>query len=182
VLVTTWLAGFAWFLVVSIGQPPVPARADGIVALTGGAERVATALRLLQQGRGRVLLISGVGAGASLATLARDSGVDTAGDEADITLGRQATSTIGNAAETAQWASQNRVHSLIVVTAFYHMPRALVELGRDMPTAALYAAPVVPGTLWQRPASTLRLLAGEYAKFLFSAAGLSRLGHSPGAA
>ena len=53
--------GFAWFVC------RVPARevqlnrdADGIVALTGGAFRIADAIELLAAGHGRRLLISGV--------------------------------------------------------------------------------------------------------------------------
>jgi uncharacterized SAM-binding protein YcdF (DUF218 family) len=177
-LVAMALAGFIWFMADALRPAPPPPPADGIVALTGGADRIATALRLLQQGKARLLLISGVGPGATLAGLGRDNGIDAAQMQADITLGRQATTTIGNAAETAAWAGQNGIHSLIVVTAFYHMPRALLELGRDMPGAHLYPAPVMPGRLWQRPASAVRLLAGEYAKYLLAATWLSRLGRA----
>ncbi len=53
-LVLAWLAGFAWFVLGATRADAVPARADGIVVLTGGAERIMTGMRLLQQGRGRV--------------------------------------------------------------------------------------------------------------------------------
>jgi len=39
---------------------PLQGAADGIVALTGGASRLADAVELLASGRGRRLLISGV--------------------------------------------------------------------------------------------------------------------------
>jgi uncharacterized SAM-binding protein YcdF (DUF218 family) len=176
-----WLGGFVWFIVDATTMPPMTGSADGIVALTGGSERVVAAMRLLQQGRGKMLLISGVGGGVSLASLGRESDIDINLLQRDITLGRQATTTIGNAAETAAWASENGLRSLIVVTAFYHMPRALIELARDMPSARLYPAPVMPKALWRNPAGAMRLLAGEYAKFLMAATGLSRLGHTPSA-
>jgi uncharacterized SAM-binding protein YcdF (DUF218 family) len=182
VIAAAWLAGFVWFIVDATSMPSMTGSADGIVALTGGADRVTAAMRLLQQGKGRMLLISGVGPGASLASLARESDIDASFLRQDITLGRRATTTVGNASETAAWASRNGLRSLIVVTAFYHMPRALIELGRDMPAARLYPAPVMPGALWRNPAATMRLLAGEYAKFLMAASGLSRLGHAQGAA
>jgi hypothetical protein len=41
-------------------EEPTPGKADGIVALTGGAERIADAIDLLAQGRGGRLLITGV--------------------------------------------------------------------------------------------------------------------------
>jgi uncharacterized SAM-binding protein YcdF (DUF218 family) len=171
----TWIAGFAWFIADATRPPaPVPV-ADGIVALTGGADRVNTALRLLQRGNGRVLLISGVGPGASLPSLTRDTGMDGMGPF--ITLGRRATTTIGNAEETAAWASQLGLRSLIIVTAGYHMPRALIELSRDLPDTALYPDPVLPPALRETRLSTLRLLADEYCKYLIARSGLSRVGH-----
>jgi uncharacterized SAM-binding protein YcdF (DUF218 family) len=178
-LACAWLAGFVWFIVSATRTPAPLPKADGIVVLTGGADRVATAL---QRGQARVLLISGVGAGASLGIRARDSDVQTAGMEAAITLGRRATTTLGNAAETADWARRAGLRSLIVVTAFYHMPRALIELGRALPGVTLHPAPVSPPSLWQSPAASLRLLAGEYAKYVAAAAGLSALAHGPGTA
>src|SRR4051794_20291528 len=41
-------------------EPSIATPADGIVALTGGAERIADAITLLETGRGRRLLITGV--------------------------------------------------------------------------------------------------------------------------
>jgi uncharacterized SAM-binding protein YcdF (DUF218 family) len=167
VLVLLWLTGFAWFLRLADRVPPPPPRADAIVVLTGGAGRVEAALRLLAEGRARIALVSGVGGAAEFASLARRAGVDAALG-ARVTLGRAAQSTRGNAAETAAWARANDVRSLIVVTAFYHMPRALAELARTLPGVTLYPSPVTPGASW-------RLLAGEYGKFLAAELGLTAL-------
>jgi uncharacterized SAM-binding protein YcdF (DUF218 family) len=93
-----------------------------------------------------------------------------------VTLGRSATTTRGNAAETAEWAHANALASLIVVTAGYHMPRALAELSRAMPGLTLYPAPVLPPAMRQPGLTELRLLAGEYSKWLAAEAGLSALG------
>ncbi len=136
--------GFARFVAV-VHRPcgPVP-QADGIVALTGGAERIETALRLFAAGRARLLLVSGVAGGAGLPTLTRRADLDPAPLAAHVTLGRNATSTLGNAEETATWVRTHDIHSLIVVTAGYHMPRALLEMGREMPGVTLYPAPVQP--------------------------------------
>jgi uncharacterized SAM-binding protein YcdF (DUF218 family) len=179
-LAAAWLAGFLWFAHAALQEGPASPVADGIVVLTGGADRIAGGLRLLQSGRGRLLLISGVGGGADLRGLLRGSGADPASlDDAlisRITLGRTATSTIGNAGETAEWAAARGLQSLIVVTAGYHMQRALAEIARDAPGLTLYPAPVVPPAL--RDAHTLgtvRLLADEYTKWLISAVGLTRL-------
>jgi uncharacterized SAM-binding protein YcdF (DUF218 family) len=183
-LAAAWLSGFAWF-VASVEWPSrAAAAADGIVVLTGGADRVAEGVRLLREGRGRALLISGVGRGVELPLLAREAGV-TIGDLAPrITLGHVATSTAGNADETAAWVRAERLRSLLVVTASYHMMRAMTELQRDLPAVRLIPEPVLPPAL--RGAgfrlATLRLLAHEYTKWLAAELGLTRLNAEPGRA
>jgi uncharacterized SAM-binding protein YcdF (DUF218 family) len=162
-----WAAGLVWFARDARRAPLPPPHADGIVALTGGSERVAAALTLLREGRADRLLISGVNERAMLATLARGTGIDAAQLADRVTLGHEATDTPGNAAETAAWARAKGVKSLIVVTAGYHMRRALTEIRRDLPDVALYPAPVVPK-------AGVRLLAAEYTKWLVSYAGLTR--------
>jgi uncharacterized SAM-binding protein YcdF (DUF218 family) len=175
-----WGSGFAWF-VQQAWQPgweqrSPPPRADGIVVLTGGAERVAVGLKLLEQGASSRLLVSGVGAQASFRDLAHLAGVDAA-LAPQVTLGRAAASTHANAAETADWAHAHSVRSLIVVTAAYHMPRALEEMRASLPEVTLIAAPVQPpGMRSMRDARAWRRLLGEYTKFLAAGAGVSEWG------
>jgi uncharacterized SAM-binding protein YcdF (DUF218 family) len=176
VLCVAWLAGFVWFAGEAGRVPPPPPAADGIVALTGGAERIATAITLLRDGRGRKLLVSGVGPGAEMEKLFRGTGIDPASLRQRITLGREATNTVGNAAEAAKWARENDVHSVILVTAGYHMKRALQEFGRALPGITLYPVPVVPASLrGPKGLLALKLLAEEYTKWLASSVGLSKL-------
>ena len=176
-LATCWVGGFIWFLDVTRrpAEPPPP-HTDGIVALTGGAGRVELALRLLASGQADRLLLSGIGGGTDLNTLGRLAGVDTTRIADRITLGRYAASTRGNGVETAAWAEQNRIGSLIVVTAAFHMPRALAELHQALPDVRLFPLPVLPspggpGTGEHGPG--LRLEAEEYSKYLLAASGLS---------
>lgn len=168
-----WGIGLGWyFRLTSAVAGPLPL-ADGIVALTGGAERIETALRLLAQGQAPQLLLSGVGGGAGLPDLDNHTDIPAPELAAQITLGRDAQSTRGNALETAAWAQQRGIRSLIVVTAAYHMPRALLELHRALPGVELFPAPVHPQGFagWRR----LRLVALEFTKFLGAKAGLSAL-------
>ncbi len=168
-----WGVGLLWYIrLIDAVAPPGPP-ADGIVALTGGADRVDTALQLLAKGQAPRLLLSGIGGGAQLPELDDRAGVDAARLAERITLGRGAQSTRGNAVETATWVRRQGIHSLIVVTAAYHMPRAMLELRRELPDTELYPVPVRPSgyTGWRR----LRLLAVEFTKFLGAEAGLSFL-------
>jgi uncharacterized SAM-binding protein YcdF (DUF218 family) len=165
--------GFAWFVRLSERPGQAPAHTDGIVAFTGGPERVETALRLLASGRADRLLLSGIGGGAELAELSRRAGVDPLPLAGHVTIDRSAATTRGNATDTADWARANGVHSLLVVTASYHMPRAITELARALPEVTLYPVPVVPAERPDRNAAPLRLMAEEYIKFLATTAGLT---------
>ncbi len=149
-----------------------PEAADGIVVLTGGADRIETALRLLAEGRAPRLLVSGVARGADLAVLDRRVPLDA--DQASrVTLGRMAQSTAGNAVEAALWSRAYNLKRLIIVTAGYHMPRALLELHRALPDVQLFPVPVQLSAL--RGSTWVRTLASEYDKLLAVRFGLDRL-------
>jgi uncharacterized SAM-binding protein YcdF (DUF218 family) len=163
------LVGFLWFVRAAQAPADPPGPADGIVVLTGGPDRVEHGLRLLAAGQAPRLLISGVGAGAELTDLARRAGIDPEPWTAAITLGRAATSTRTNAIEAASWARMHGVRRLIVVTAGFHMPRALAELRLVMPSVMLLPAPVA------RPAMSFRALIEEYGKWLAVRSGLAHL-------
>ena len=173
-------AGFAWFLVLAGRGPTEPGRhTDGIAVLTGGAERVETGLRLLRDGAADRLLVSGVHPQVTLSDVTRLAAMEPEALGGRIDLGLRATSTRGNAAEIADWARAAQLRSLRVVTAGYHMPRALLELRRTLPEVALVAHPVVPARLRDPAAGgqsrTWSLLAGEYLKFLAAWAGIPGL-------
>jgi len=165
------LVGFAWFLHLADSRTQAPAHTDGIVALTGGPERVETALRLLADGRADRLLLSGIGGGAELPELAHRAGVDPLPLAPRVTIDRNAATTKGNALATAGWARSNNIQSLLVVTATYHMPRALTELARTLPGVTLHPLPVAPPE--RSTEAPLRLMAEEYIKFLVTATGLT---------
>ncbi len=165
-----YMAGFLLFLA---GLPTAPAnpRADGIVALTGGDARLDAAVALLEKGAGQRLLISGVDPDTEKETLRHMSnGGPRFACCAD--LGYAAEDTRGNADEAAEWAREHGFHSLIVVTARYHIPRAMLEFSAVMPQVRLIAYPVENGSVdvnaWWRHRDTAVLLQREYIKYLAS--------------
>ena len=175
-----WLLGFTWFSHDARRQRRPPDAADAIVVLTGGADRIGTALRLLQEGTAPLLMVSGVPAHVALPDLVRRPAPEPRFPlelwSARITLGHAAVSTAGNADEIGPWARENKVHSLIVVTAGYHMRRALIEIQRALPDAVLYPVPVQPPALrGPDDYGTLTLLANEYDKWIAAWLGLARL-------
>jgi uncharacterized SAM-binding protein YcdF (DUF218 family) len=157
-----------------VGQMPVvevapPNTADGIVALTGGPFRINDGLDLLAAGRGKRLLITGVNPQTrphEISSLVPDhERLFTCCVDIDYS----ALNTIGNAIETRRWVKARGFRSLIVVTANFHMPRALVELEHELPDVALVPYGVVSDKVrieawWENP-ETARLLFLEYLKY-----------------
>ncbi|MER2263765.1 YdcF family protein [Methylobacterium oxalidis] len=148
-----------------------PGRADGIVALTGGAERIGEAIDLLAAGYGRRLLITGVNERTSRDQIARLNPTQRGWIECCVDLDYRARNTIGNAIETRRWMQRNRFSTVAVVTSNYHMPRTLIELDHALTgDDRVVPYPVVAegfdaGRWWQHPPAA-RLLAAEYVKFL----------------
>ena len=136
-------------------QPP-ETRADGIVAMTGGAQRIGDAIDLLAKGYAKRLLISGVNENTSRDQIARLNPGQRRLFECCVDLDYRARNTIGNAIETRRWAEANSFDTIIVVTSNYHMPRTLVELEHALPNLQKIPYPVAatidPHEWWHKPA------------------------------
>jgi len=158
-----------------VHQMPVaevaPARnTDGIVALTGGPFRINDALDLLAAGRGKRLLISGVNPATRPGEISRLVPEHQRWFACCVDIDHSATNTIGNAVETRRWVKARGFQSLIVVTANFHMPRAMFELAHELPDVALVPYGVVSDKVnveawWENP-ETARLLFLEYLKYI----------------
>jgi len=162
------VVGFVWFAARPIPETQSKST-DAIVVLTGGRMRLQSGIDLLRAGKGRKLFVSGVNQQVDLDELLRISGnADWA--SCCTALGHDADNTLGNARETAQWMRQQGFRSLRLVTAWYHMPRSLLELDRAMPEIEIIAHPVFPDETsqeyWWASRSTVVLLASEYGKYL----------------
>ena len=159
---------------VFVHQMPVtevaPVRnADGIVALTGGPLRINDALDLLAAGRGKRLLISGVNPATRRGEISRLMPEHERWFTCCVDIDYSA-NTIGNAVETRRWVKARGFQSLIVVTANFHIPRAMFELGHELPDVTLVPFGVVSDKVrveawWENP-ETARLLFLEYLKYI----------------
>lgn len=181
-VLAAWLGALFWYADRIPATPPSAGeRTDAIVVLTGGRGRLSEGLRLLAEGRGERLFVSGVYRGIdvdALLQLARRKPDDV---ECCITIGYAADNTAGNARETALWMRAVGNDSLRLVTANYHMPRSLLEFRRALPEIRIVAHPVFPEGFkrecWWCWRNSLLLVASEFLKYLAALAGLS----SPGA-
>jgi uncharacterized SAM-binding protein YcdF (DUF218 family) len=170
--------GFLVFaFVVTTQEEPADPRADAIVALTGGRDRVTEAIELLVAGKGRRLLISGVHPQTRAVDIKRLADVGGEVFDCCVDLGRMAQSTAGNAEEAARWVEEHGFTSLIVVTSAYHMPRSLIELDRALPKVRkvpfVVARPDLNLDTWYRHPAAAKLLFGEYVKYI-----VARFAHS----
>ena len=173
ILVMFWAEGLLAFTARIDRSTPAadPAAADAIVALTGNATvRITTAVKLLEQGKGERLLVSGVNRAASPADILGVSKATRPIFACCVQLGFEAADTKGNARETAAWVKHEGYKSLIVVTADYHMPRAMLELKGTMPAVELTPYPVkteeIDARSWWRTSRQARRMLIEYTKYL----------------
>jgi len=173
ILVLVWLAGLFAFAdrARRTGPPAEAPQADGIVVLTGASdERIAAGLSLLQEGKGRRMLVSGVNQQVRREELRQAQGAPIRLYECCVDLGYDAQDTLGNAEEIADWARDKKFRRLIVVTSDYHMPRSILEIRAAIPEARLIPYAVASASLdskaWWKNERTARLVIGEYSKYL----------------
>lgn len=148
-LVSVWVLGFFIFFaaITTQGIELADTPTDAAVVLTGGPGRVEAGFRILIEERAKTLLISGVHRDATLDDLVAVWNAPEADKKAIrshccITLGHEAGSTEGNAAETAAWLHGRDVTSIRLVTSNYHMPRAWILFHRELPETDIRLWPV----------------------------------------
>ena len=167
------LLGYALSFVLFVSSlPAAPAslpKADGIVALTGGGERLDTAVSLLEHGVGKRLLVSGVAQETTKETVGKMS-EGGARFRCCADIGYAAEDTHGNAQEAASWTREHHFTSLVIVTSRYHMPRTMKEFSAVLPDVTLIAYPVDQSRIdlggWWRHPRTIGVLHREYVKYL----------------
>ena len=164
-LVTGSFIYFAYAVYGSERLPSTPA--DAIVVLSGDPERIRAAVNLLVNGYGRRLLIAGLDNSDEIAVLYP---VRRALFDCCIDVDPRSGKTIDDAATIRRWALETHPRSLIVVTSNYHIPRALLEVGRALPGLHIVPFGVSTGLAdvsepWRR-AEAADLLLREYIKFV----------------
>jgi len=166
--------GFVHFVT---ALPPLTtdmSQTDAIVVLTGGGDRIPAALTLLQEGKAKKLFVSGVHKGVDVDALLRIDGAPSQKPDATlakrIDLGDMAADTFGNSVESVAWMRANNFKSLRLVTADYHIRRALIEFHMEAPDLVIVPNPIHPAGIvdgrWWRDRATVSLLLGEYGKYL----------------
>lgn len=144
--------------------------ASAIVVFTGGTSRIDEAVKLLKDGKGQRLLISGVNQKTSKKTLQKKFHIEENLFNCCVDIDKQAANTHGNAIETGKWSASHKFDSLIIVTSTYHMPRSLLETQRRLPDVNLTPYPVPTTDFdnqnWYKDQLSLNILLSEYTKYV----------------
>jgi uncharacterized SAM-binding protein YcdF (DUF218 family) len=143
---------------------------DAIVVLTGGSGRLEEGLNLLAAARAKKLFVSGVYQGVDVQKLLEISRHAPEELSCCIALGHAASSTEGNALETAAWLHEQHFTSIRLVTANYHMPRSLAEFHHQMPDIKIVPHAVFPSQFkrerWWEWRGSAQLVIAEYLKYI----------------
>lgn len=142
-----WFVGFLYFISVIPGERQGEFDMnDAIIVLTGGDKRIETGFNLLKEDVAPELFITGVDTRVKRLEELKQLYVDL--DplyKSRITVGQEASDTIGNAFEVKQWlSSKNATKKIVLVTANYHMPRSVLIFKTVLPTLDITPCPVFP--------------------------------------
>lgn len=171
---TIWTVGlFSFVNMIPDETPEIKREAtqptDAIIVLTGGSDRLKMGLTLLTQKKAKKLFVSGVYRGNDVRRLLEVQQHKPTELLCCINLGYAATSTAGNATESASWIKGQNYKSIRLVTANYHMPRSLLEFHHALPEIKIIPHPVFPAqfkrTEWWAWPGTAALIISEYTKY-----------------
>jgi len=159
-----WLLGFGFFFF-QMPSPSDPSDksfdTEAYVVLTGGGGRIDAGLSLLKTHPERKMLISGVNPIVEEAEIADLSGIEPALFDCCIDLDRLAKNTAGNAYLSEQWIRENKLKTITIVTADYHIQRSLILFKEAIPDKEIVAFSV-------KTEPPLGYLLREYHKYLFT--------------
>ncbi len=170
-----WFAGLTVFIRSTAAlTPPAPAllqKLDAIVVLTGGSNRLDTGFNLLEGGFGKKLFVSGVYHGLDVKQLLKHWKAEPQGNlDCCVVLGFEADNTAENAVETVEWLHREGFHSFYLVTANYHLKRAMLKFTEIAPDLNITPFPVVPDGVdmdnWWRDGAIRMVILREYMKYI----------------
>jgi len=151
---------------------PLPDKVDVIVCLAGGSGRIEEALNLFSTGMARFLLISGTGQDASLGRILEPYRSRYRVPWEAVRHENVSVDTLTNAREAKNFLERHGATSMLLITAEYHLPRALHLFTRVLGDGAhIHPHPTLSDFSPGQPDHTsllwLRLLVTEYLKDQF---------------
>lgn len=144
-LLCLWGGGFLLYTAASLSmRPHDPAqKTDAIVVLTGGNTRIEEGINLWASGKSTRLFITGVHPSVRASDITALWKKPQPLPECCLELGHRAESTTENVTETAAWLREKKnISSIRLVTANYHMIRALIEYRHAFPELQIIPHPI----------------------------------------
>ncbi|MGH1376546.1 MAG: YdcF family protein [Alphaproteobacteria bacterium] len=170
--VLIWLIGYTLFVFSVSVKTPIKNinTTDAIIVLTGGQNRIDSALQLFAQSKTDKLFITGVHKDVSQDDILQMWDGNKPLKKCCIILGQKAKTTRGNALEAQEWIDQQQnINNIVLVTSAYHMDRALLEFNHALYNhkVTITPYPVMDNSNALNTPSFWKLTFSEYNKFIF---------------
>ena len=169
-IILFWIGGFIIFDAHIKNITIDTKNTNAIVVLTGGRNRIAEAFKLYNNNMAEFLIISGVDNNVTLDQLQKQNKIVLNKENAHIILGKEATNTYQNAVEVSEAIRRHNIHSVRLVTSYYHIPRSKEEILAHHPDLEVVVHPVFSEHIsakWWKKWNSFKLVASEFNKFLF---------------
>lgn len=164
-----WICGYVVFLTLleNYDQTEQNEKADAIIVLTGGQNRIERGLELLSQGISTELFITGVNQAVSKKDILALAPKPDRVPDCCITLGYKAETTIENAIEAKEWLTDKPdIKTVELITSDYHIYRAAVEFRAIIEDVEFRLHPVPDMSTQKNAEHYFRTTSNEYNKFL----------------
>lgn len=164
-----WGCGFVLFAdKINAYEENYDLKAEAVVALTGGRNRIAKAVEILNKNKADILFVSGVDEVSSWDSIKKKQKIKMTNNE-KVVLGKKAKNTLENAKEALDWIHENKITSIYLVTSNYHLARSVTEfraLDKDLTIVPFPVYSEKVQKKWWKSWRTFSLIFKEYNKFL----------------
>lgn len=169
VLLVLWIGGFVVFAyTINTYKENYNLQADAVITLTGGRNRIAKAVEILNKNKADILFVSGVDEVSSWDSIKKKQKIKMTDNE-KVILGKKAKNTLENAKEALDWIHENKISSIYLVTSNYHLARSVTEfraLDKDLTIVPFPVYSEKVQKKWWKSWRTFSLIFKEYNKFL----------------
>lgn len=125
---------------------PPKSHTDAVVVFTGSADRTAKGYQFYLMGWAKRLMITGDDYQTEV-RVPKVKQLSKRADKDDVTIDLEATNTIENAENSADWILKNGAKTVLLITNEGHMDRAYFELRRMLPENVKIYANATPGKI-----------------------------------
>jgi len=140
-----WITGFVFYSIdIQYYPQMIESKPDAVVVLTGGSNRVEEGLEIMAQHGCQNLFISGVNKNVSRHDILKRIQKNKSAKGCQLELGYKARNTHENAQEVIAWLKKKNYKSIVLVTAYYHLPRSILEFRSIAPNLKIQAYAVFP--------------------------------------